>query len=58
MKKYKCKECNFEAEGSYWNETLEGQVMGSDEYVPIEEEHEGLIWKCPACDKDVKVEEV
>ena len=56
MTKYKCKKCNFTAEGYYWNETLEGQVMGSDEYVPIQDPvGQDLIWLCPSCMNDVEV---
>ena len=59
MSKYKCKKCEAEFEADYWNETLEGQVMNSsDEYMPIEDAPEGLIWICPACMSDVEVEEV
>ena len=59
MKKYKCKECGAEFEGDYWNDTLRGQV-GIEDFVPIEEAEPKtqVDWRCPACDKDVKVEEV
>ena len=55
---FKCKKCGFVGPAKYWNETLEGQVMGDDEFMPIEQEHEGLIWKCPGCMSDSEVEEV
>ena len=58
MSKFKCKKCGAIFSSDYWNETLECQVMGNDEFMPIEEEHEGLIWKCPGCMKNVSVEEV
>ena len=55
---YKCKKCGFEAEGDYWNDTLRGQIMGDEAFMKIQDEHEGLIWKCPGCMKNVDVEEV
>ena len=59
MSKFKCKKCGFKAKAGYWNETLEGQVMSSsDEYMPIEDAPEGIIWKCPGCMSDAEVEEV
>ena len=58
MTKYKCKKCDFTAESDYWNDTLRGQIMGDDEFMPIEDAPEGLIWICPACMSDVEVEEV
>ena len=58
MNKFKCKKCGFEAKADYWNETLEGQIMSDNGFVPIEDEHEGLIWKCPSCMSDVEVKEV
>ena len=58
MKKYKCKECGYKAEADYWNDTLRGQIMGDDEFIPIEDAPEGLTWRCPGCMSDVEVEEV
>ena len=58
MSKFKCKKCEAEFEGDYWNETLEGQIMSDNGFVPIEDAPEGLIWKCPGCMSDTEVEEV
>ena len=55
MTKYKCKKCNYTAEGDYWNEVLEGQT-GLEDFVPIQDPvGTDLIWLCPACMNDVEV---
>ena len=58
MSKFKCKKCGAEFEGDYWNDTLRGQIMSDNGFMKIQDEHEGLIWKCPGCMSDTEVEEV